>query len=319
MTFSAHLGTGRTTITYCWVVVRHDGVVLGFTGHDQNIVVDGFVCSATTGVTTTTLSQSLGLSADDLEVDGVIDDDAITIEDLRAGLYDNATVTIYLANHQNPAEFEIVARGVFGSVISTDTGGFKTEFRSLTYPLNQPQGRSYQRTCDAKLGDARCGVDLNNSLYTHTLTVVASTTSQVRVESFEGFADGWLSLGRLITASGEEVGIREQSGTLLDLWHRLSKPLIAGDVITAVAGCKQDAATCRLKFNNIANFQGFPFMPGNDQLTAYPIRGQGEYFGSSLFRPYVPPPVVDVEDEEDDGFLGLSEQEDDNEAGGAEG
>lgn len=262
---------------------RQDGTVLGFTGHDQNVTVDGVLCSATTGITTTKLSQSLGLSADDLEVDGVIDDDAITEADLRRGLYDNARVTIYLVNWSDPNDFEIVAKGLFGSVISTDSGGFSTEFRSATYPLGQSEGRSFQRTCDAKLGDARCGVDLSNPAYTVAAEITFCTTSEFRVASIGGYGDDWFTLGKMVTPDGEEVGIREQKGTLFRLWHRLSAPLAVGTSVTVIAGCKQDPDTCRIKFNNIERFQGFPFMPGTDVLGQYPIRGQGVYNGESLF------------------------------------
>jgi uncharacterized phage protein (TIGR02218 family) len=289
MSLSDHLRSGRTTIAYCWVVTRQDGTVLGFTDHDQSITVDGYLCSATTGVTTTRLSQSLGLSADDLEVDGVIDDDAIRAEDLRAGVYDNASVIIYLANHEDPTQFEIMARGQFGSVLSTDNGAFKTEFRSLTYPLGQSVGRAYQRTCDAKLGDDRCGVNINTSEFTGAFVVSKSSTRHVELQSVVPYADEWFSLGKLITDWGEEVGVRTQTGTTVNLWHRLSRAPQIGSTITLVAGCQKDVTTCKNKFGNFVNFQGFPLMPGNDKLTDYPVRGKGRYVGESLFNPLPPP------------------------------
>ncbi|MFN3856092.1 MAG: DUF2163 domain-containing protein, partial [Phreatobacter sp.] len=37
----ARLATGCTTLATCWIVRRRDGVVLGFTDHDCDLVVDG--------------------------------------------------------------------------------------------------------------------------------------------------------------------------------------------------------------------------------------------------------------------------------------
>jgi hypothetical protein len=34
-------------------------------------------------------------------------------------------------------------------------------------------------------------------------------------------------------------------------------------------GCDHTIATCRTRFGNAANFQGEPFLPGNDILTRY--------------------------------------------------
>lgn len=39
-------------------------------------------------------------------------------------------------------------------------------------------------------------------------------------------------------------------------------------------GCDKRFATCGSRFGNIANFQGFPTIPGEDFLTAYPASGE---------------------------------------------
>jgi hypothetical protein len=39
-----------------------------------------------------------------------------------------------------------------------------------------------------------------------------------------------------------------------------------------------------VKFDNIANFRGFPHMPGNDVVTSYPAQGDANMDGGSLFR-----------------------------------
>ena len=43
---AAHLATGATTMAYCWRVTRHDGVVLGFTEHDRDLVYAGTTFAA---------------------------------------------------------------------------------------------------------------------------------------------------------------------------------------------------------------------------------------------------------------------------------
>jgi hypothetical protein len=37
--------------------------------------------------------------------------------------------------------------------------------------------------------------------------------------------------------------------------------ILVGDNVTLTAGCDRTRATCVAKFNNLANFMGFPYIP----------------------------------------------------------
>ena len=41
-----------------------------------------------------------------------------------------------------------------------------------------------------------------------------------------------------------------------------------------LSGCDHTMAACQNQFNNLVNFRGFPYMPGNDAITSYPTSGQ---------------------------------------------
>ena len=56
-----------------------------------------------------------------------------------------------------------------------------------------------------------------------------------------------------------------------------------GDLVRLEAGCDKRTETCRLKFNNFLNFQGFPHVPGEDWLMGYPSENQ-PLDGGSLFK-----------------------------------
>ena len=56
---------------------------------------------------------------------------------------------------------------------------------------------------------------------------------------------------------------------------------MAGDRFRVVAGCDKRAETCRGKFGNFLNFRGFPHIPGDDWVTAYPKDG-AVHDGASL-------------------------------------
>ncbi len=54
-----------------------------------------------------------------------------------------------------------------------------------------------------------------------------------------------------------------------------------GDLLRLEAGCDKRLETCRLKFDNVVNFRGFPHIPGEDWL----IGGAGEPAGERRRQP----------------------------------
>lgn len=89
---AAALADGVTTLCTCWILTRTDGTVLGFTDHDEDILLDGIPCRAETGATGTAIEQSAGLAIDGMEVIGALTDDRLREDDLARGLLDGAAV-----------------------------------------------------------------------------------------------------------------------------------------------------------------------------------------------------------------------------------
>lgn len=273
-----------TTLCYLWRVERQDGFVLRATDHNEAVVFNSETYLPTIGINTTKVVQKLGLGVDNLEVSGALDGDQITEADIDAGFYDGATVDIYIVDWTNTTDSQHKVHGTFGNVFRTELG-YTTEIRSQSYILSQEIGRTFQRTCDTKLGSLACGINLNQAAYRlQNATVTASDQGLLTVTGADGFDDEWFSLGLLQTTEGYQYGIRQHTGTSIDLWAPPSVAIEVNDQVTLFAGCKQDSETCRVKFNNIINFQGFPFMPGNDALSNYPVAGTDDYDGRSLFQ-----------------------------------
>jgi uncharacterized phage protein (TIGR02218 family) len=53
------------------------------------------------------------------------------------------------------------------------------------------------------------------------------------------------------------------------------RPITPGDAFTIRAGCDKRLATCAAKFGNVANFRGFPHIPGADAVIRYATRDGG--------------------------------------------
>lgn len=273
----------ESTLCYLWRVERLDGLVIRATDHNEPVEFNSEKYLSTIGINTTKVVQKLGLGVDNLEVSGALDDNEITEADIDAGFYDGAIVDIYIVDWKNTVDFQHKVHGSFGNVFRTELG-YTTEIRSQAYILSQETGRTFQRTCDTKLGSLVCGVNLNQAAYRlQTATVLTSAQGLLNIQGADGFANDWFALGLLETVEGYKYGIRAHTGTEIDLWAPPSVAIDVGDTVTLFAGCKQDAETCRVKFDNIVNFQGFPFMPGNDAMSNYPVTGTDNYDGRSLF------------------------------------
>jgi len=287
----AHLDSGATTLAWCWKVERRDGTILGFTDHDRDLAFDSVIFAAATGFTASEVVSSLGLSVDNLEVEGALAAAAITEADLAAGLYDGATVELWRVNWADASQRVLMRKGALGEV-SRGELAFTAELRGLAHALQQATGRTYQRLCDADLGDARCGVDIDAPEFKGSGTVDAVSDDRLlTVSGLGAFDSNWFRFGKLTWTSGNNAGRIAEikahargSTVTLTLWQRAPSAVSAGDGFTVTAGCDKTLATCKAKFDNVASFRGFPHMPGNDRAFAYVVGESGENDGGSFFN-----------------------------------
>ncbi len=277
----AHLAGGASTVCRAWAVARRDGVVLGFTDHDRALRFEGVDFLPGAGFSARALVSASGLSVDNSEVLGALSHEAIREEEIEAGRFDEAELRLWLVNWADVAERRLRFRGTLGE-IRREGGAFQAELRGLTERLNQRRGRSFQRSCSAVLGDASCRFDLQAPGFSVEVTLDAGGDGQAfSLPGLEDYAEGWFVHGRLVVLSGAGEGLvglikrdRQADGRReLLLWEPLRAPVVAGDRIHLLAGCDRRAATCREKFDNLLNFQGFPNLPGEDWLMAGPARG----------------------------------------------
>ena len=283
------LDSGCTTLCRCWILTRSDGVVQGFTDHDEDVILGGVTCAAGTGLTGSEATQKLGLAADTSEISGALAADTLNEDDLAAGRYDAAAVELWLTDWSEPALRVLIAKGALGEV-KRDGTAFTAELRGTSDRLSQQTGRLFTTTCSADLGDARCKVDLTAAAYRCVGSVTSVTaTSSFTASGLDAFDDGWFTAGKLTFTGGAnadlsvEVKTHRNTGSVsIDLWQAMPEPIAAGDAFSVTAGCDKAFATCHDRFDNAVNFRGFPHIPGNDFVISYPVQGEPGHDGSSL-------------------------------------
>jgi uncharacterized phage protein (TIGR02218 family) len=168
---AAHYAQGTTTLAMCWRVELVNGDVYGFTAHDEDLLIDGVIYSASTGMTPSAIVGTATFAPDNMEVQSVLNADFITDEDLNAGLWDYAEVFIFEINYKAIGDGPLrIARGRLGEVTAR-RNDFTAELRGLSDAYSRMVGQLYGPACRADLGDARCKVDL--AAYTVSGTVQA--------------------------------------------------------------------------------------------------------------------------------------------------
>ncbi|MEL6564562.1 MAG: DUF2163 domain-containing protein [Pseudomonadota bacterium] len=286
--FLDHAATGLTTLCRAWAIERADGQSFGFTDHDCDLRFDGITFRADTGLTAAALAQSTGLSVDNTEALGALSDASVREDEIEAGRFDGAEVQAWVVNWADVDIRWLQFRGTIGE-IRRSGGAFHAELRGLTEALNRPLGRIYQKPCTAVFGDGQCRFALDTPGYVHEGQPDRVIDGRVfEWDDLAGFEVGWFQRGRLDVLDGGAAGLWgsiksdrfADNVRRIELWEPVRYRITADATVRLIAGCDKRLDTCRFKFNNILNFQGFPDLPNEDWVMAYPTQAGANTGGS---------------------------------------
>lgn len=129
--------------------------------------------------------------------------------------------------------------------------------------------RLYQRSCPHVLYnevDGSCNISKNSFKVTATLDSVAGTV--LTSSTFGGYTDGYFTGGFVEIASGGHINRRyvtEHTGDDITLNLQLTGAA-AGLSVDAYPGCAHNLSDCSIKFNNILNYGGTPWIPDKNPM-----------------------------------------------------
>lgn len=257
-----------TTLALCWRIERRDGVTIGLTAHDRDIVWDGLVHRAAPGMVPSAITRGAGLDPASMDVTGALTSDAISEADLLAGRWDGARVAIFACDWTDPANQVALGEGMIGA-IETSAGTLTAELRGAMAALERPVVETTSAECRAELGDARCRVAMAGRRRFASVTAIADNVLTLDAEAPLA---GAYAQGRLRWISGANSGLEDailaSAGTSVTL--RRPPRFDAPGRVLLIEGCDKLLATCAGRFGNALNFRGEPYLPGIDLLTRYP-------------------------------------------------
>lgn len=260
-----------TAFSMCWTITRQDGVVQGFTDAPSDLTVEGMVYQAVAGFEPTAIESGASMSVDNMEVNGLLNSDAISSADVHAGVYDAAKVSVFFINRKDvEAGPTPLKKGYIGN-IQYEQGKFTAEVRGIMQPYSQNIIELCSKTCRATLGDYRCKIDLEQ--YRVEGTIGTAVNSQKMTDEARTEAAGHFTCGQLTFTSGAckglSVEVKDYAPGRIDLLLPMPRLVRAGDTYTLTAGCDREVETCSDRFNNVLNFRGEPFVP-DPAITAVP-------------------------------------------------
>lgn len=270
----------------CWTFTRADGVVLGFTSHDQPVTFRGLEHSPCNSLAASAVEMSSIVgSTGSIDLIGLLSDAGVSERDIYNGLYDGANIEVWLVPWDN-AGGETPIRLIAGVVGANghETASYRQELLTEGAKLQQralletvTPGCRYQF---GSVNDPRCPVDLSalevSGSVTATAIPNASTDSTRRIftDSTRAEADGYFSLGRVVWVTGANAGavseVKDFVAGQFILWESLLNPIALTDQYNATPGCDKSEAAHLTFEPDMRFFGGYPHLPGQDMLLRTP-------------------------------------------------
>ena len=155
-----------TTLAMCLTIKRRDGKPYYLTNHDEDLVIDGNTYDHTIPFTISAISSGSQFAIDNTEVSLFADGTTFTLDHFKDGLFDHAEVEVFVVDYSNVTAGKMrMRRGWFGKFVRNKNKLVKTTVTGMLKVLDFETGRTYQPTCDADFGDARCKVAIRQEQF----------------------------------------------------------------------------------------------------------------------------------------------------------
>lgn len=280
------LGTTQLSLARCVKIVLRDGTELGFTDHDENLIValesdfyDPVTYRAGHGLIVGDISLAVGLEADNTEASFPINEliSRASVLSRRFGMAD-----VYLFDvdwtQQVPESMDLMVGYIGEARAEKNMAVF--EIRSDADRWNTVIGRIAAPRCTADFGDVLCG-----ATPTAYPSVVTAALSNMRFcVDLTGYADDFFRFGTVEFTSGDLAGtwpyeVVAYDGTAKEVEVLSPMPGFpeVGDAVILHNGCSRVKKatdplipTC-LTHNNVLRFRGLDQLPGTDRFIRMPI------------------------------------------------
>lgn len=261
--------------TWCYImrvecVGRYAGVVRGFSGLDWPIRYDDgqgeVLYKSDNGFMPAQFQRQADFGVDNTDIVGWVTDEEISEQDILAGIFSSAKVTIYRVNYMDlDAGHEVVDYGTFGET-EFNENRWKCEFRSLMQQAKQPFTEVYSLTCRNQYGDQKCKMPFE--WFTATVTEIGEDEMLMVVAPELTQGSGYFVPGVMEVLTGANAGADMDideflTGGYIRLALPMPLPFQVGDEFRIRRDCDKLFTTCQDR-GNVLEFRGEHLTPVAD-------------------------------------------------------
>lgn len=255
----------------CYTFTLRDGLKLTYTNADVPILLNGAVFAADSVlVDGLRFRCEVGLDVDQQQIRLIArPTDTIGgvpfLQAVRNGVLDGADVQrdrAFLTSWSAPPVGAVTLfKGRVGAIESVGRTSAQIVVNSDLVLLDVDMPRNlYAPSCQHVLYDSGCSL-VKNAFGASGAAAAGSTTVFV---AWSGSSSVYTQ-GTVTFVSGANTGVtanvKYATPAGLFLAYPLQSAPAAGDAFNVYRGCDHTRATCASKFNNLANFRGFPYVP----------------------------------------------------------
>jgi uncharacterized phage protein (TIGR02218 family) len=260
----AMLGGDEITRCYLAELVNPTGQIVRLTNYDVDRTVGGETYVKTPGFELSMYTVKNGGEA--ATIDFMIplsDDGPILVEDVRRGAWRGATIVLWIAHTETPANRDIIAQGFVGRTNFSDRLSGQMELVTLADALKDIILFTVQPACPFKFAGPECGAD--EATWTRAATVTSVTSRRKFTATITSPGTLGFTHGKVTWTSGDNAGAegwirRWTSGSgLFEMVTDFPFDIVAGDDFDVLAGCQKTRAAC-VSYDNIDRYGGFDFV-----------------------------------------------------------
>ncbi len=266
----------QAIIADCYTFMLRTGLILTYTNADVPVTLNGYVFAANSIIIDgMKFKCSVGLAVDQQQITiSARATDTVGgvpfLQALRNGVFDGCEIqreraflnSWSAADAASPIGSVIFFKGRIGTIdsIGRTTAQITVNSDLVLLDLQMPRN-VYSPACQHVLYDSGC--TLVKSAFGTAGTVGAGSTNSTI--NWSGASTNF-NQGTITFSSGINAGVTANvktavAGVSVSLSYPLLNPPGTGDAFSVYFGCDHTQSTCTNKFNNLANFRGFPYVP----------------------------------------------------------
>ena len=273
--FQEQLSETPATLVLCWKLTRRDEMSFYFTEATQDILIEDVIYTSSTGLRSSAIEENCNISIDNFDVEGILDSIYITQKDILNGLYDKASIEVFLVDvdyslnfNQSQKDIIFLKRGYIGAIKLIGENKFIAEVNGFLQIAEQHITQRYSLNCRASFCDKKCGLNISDFIFSGYIT--KSIDKKTFQDSDNEQENGYFDYGILFLFDENQNIIQQDIKFYINKTFELAMPskidLELGMYYAAVAGCDKSAKMCIERFKNAVNFRGEPYIPGMEKV-----------------------------------------------------